>query len=716
MSHATGEMPAKDVLDSLCWPVSRLGEALRALARRGGLGVRGGPIPVPPAKLIQPDNVALERWLEGTADWLGVEAELLETPYAGIPVLLRACGPCVIRLHWRGDLFLAVPRGGRRWVTVLGPDLRLHRVSTETLRAVLCWDIEAPLLPVLEPLVQRTGASPSRRARMREALLRERIHDVNVRRCWHLRLPPEAPFLTRLRRAGLGRRLLLLLSAHAVGYGLWLGGWWAVGRGALSDRLDGGVLWAWALLLVTLVPPRLLSTWWGGSLALDTGGLLKQRLLAGALRVEADEVRHQGAGQLLGRVLEAGQVESLGLSGGMLGLVAGGELLVAAAVLARGPGGVGHALVLGAWVGLCVVLGVRSARWRIRWARTRLDLTHALVERLVGHRTRLAQEPPARWHEGEDPELEHYLAQSKRLDGTLVGLEGFLPRGWLVLGVAGLVPAFAGGQTSPAALAVGLGGVLLAYQSLHSLLVALAQLSGAWVAWRQVAPLFHAATRVERALPRVVASPPDESEPGALLEARGLVFRYQARGLSTLQGCDVRIHPGERLLLEGPSGGGKSTLGALLTGLREPSEGVLLLEGLDRRTLGPEGWRRRVVAAPQFQENHILTGSLAFNLLMGRAWPPRPGDLEAAAELCRALGLGPLLARMPAGLEQWVGETGWQLSHGERSRVYIARALLQGSRLVVLDESFGALDPQTLRTALCCVLERAPTVLVIAHP
>ncbi|MET0405058.1 MAG: ATP-binding cassette domain-containing protein, partial [Cystobacter sp.] len=201
-----------------------------------------------------------------------------------------------------------------------------------------------------------------------------------------------------------------------------------------------------------------------------------------------------------------------------------------------------------------------------------------------------------------------------------------------------------------------------------------------------------------------------------LLEARGLVFSYQARGLSSLQGCDVRILPGELLLLEVPSGGGKSTLGALLTGLREPSEGVLLLEGLDRRTLGPEGWRRRVVAAPQFQENHILTGSLAFNLLMGRAWPPRPGDLEAAAELCRALGLGPLLARMPAGLEQWVGETGWQLSHGERSRVYIARALLQGSRLVVLDESFGALDPQTLRTALCCVLERAPTVLVIAHP
>lgn len=712
------ETPALDALDALCWPVSRLGEALLALARRTGLSPRGGTVPRPPEGLIQPDNVALERWIEGSAEWLGVEAELLETPYAELPSLLRACGPCLLRLHWKGDLFLAVLRGGDTRVTVLGPDLEVRRVATETLRAVLCWEIEEPLRPVLERLMGETGVRPSRRAKLRDVLLRERIHDVNVRRCWHLRLPPEASFPTQLRRAGLGRRLLLLLLAHGAAYVLWLLAWWAVGRGALSDRLDTGLLWAWGLLLVTLLPPRLLATWLGGTLAVDAGGVLKQRLLAGAMRVEPDEVRHQGSGQLLGRVIEAGQVESLGLSGGMMGLVAAGELLVAAGVLAVGPGGVGHALLLGLWGALCVLLGVRSARRRVRWTETRLEMTHALVERMVGHRTRLAQEPPERWHDGEDPLLEHYLTRSVQLDRTQVGLEAFLPRGWLVVGVAGLLPAFVGGLAPPSALAVGLGGVLLAYQSLHTLLLALAQLSGAAVAWRQVAPLFHAAARVERAPPPALTPRPDETsaDPGPLVEAHGLVFRYQERGAPTLRGCDVRIHRGERLLLEGPSGGGKSTLGALLTGLRVPTEGVLLLEGLDRRTVGPEGWRRRVVAAPQFQENHVLTGSLAFNLLMGRSWPPRPGDLEAAAELCRALGLGALLERMPAGLEQLVGETGWQLSHGERSRLYIARALLQGAELVVLDESFGALDPQTLRRALCCVLERAPTVLVIAHP
>ena len=71
---------------------------------------------------------------------------------------------------------------------------------------------------------------------------------------------------------------------------------------------------------------------------------------------------------------------------------------------------------------------------------------------------------------------------------------------------------------------------------------------------------------------------------------------------------------------------------------------------------------------------------------------------------------------MPSGLQQVVGETGWQLSHGERSRLYIARALLQNAELVVLDESFAALDPETLRRALRCVLERAKTLLIVAHP
>ena len=63
-----------------------------------------------------------------------------------------------------------------------------------------------------------------------------------------------------------------------------------------------------------------------------------------------------------------------------------------------------------------------------------------------------------------------------------------------------------------------------------------------------------------------------------------------------------------------------------------------------------------------------------------------------------------------------VGETGWQLSHGERGRLYIARALLQSATVLILDKSFAALDPETLHRVPQCVLEHAPTLLVIAHP
>jgi ABC-type multidrug transport system fused ATPase/permease subunit len=173
---------------------------------------------------------------------------------------------------------------------------------------------------------------------------------------------------------------------------------------------------------------------------------------------------------------------------------------------------------------------------------------------------------------------------------------------------------------------------------------------------------------------------------------------------------------GDRLLLEGPSGGGKSTLASVLAGCRPPDSGLLLLDGLDPETLGAAGWRRRVVLVPQFHDNHVLMGTFAFNALMGRRWPPRRGDLEEAEQVCRSLGLGPLLERMPSGLQQAVGDTGWQLSHGERSRLYIARAMLQGADVLILDESFAALDPRTLEQTLAYVLEKAPTLLVIAHP
>lgn len=126
------------------------------------------------------------------------------------------------------------------------------------------------------------------------------------------------------------------------------------------------------------------------------------------------------------------------------------------------------------------------------------------------------------------------------------------------------------------------------------------------------------------------------------------------------------------------------------------------MQGLDAPTLGAQ-WQAMAGTAPQFHENHVLSGSVAFNLLMGRQWPAGPAALAEAQSVCDALGLGELLQRMPAGLHQRIGETGWQLSHGERSRLFLARALLQGAPLTVLDESFAALDPETLARCLRAV-------------
>ena len=106
---------------------------------------------------------------------------------------------------------------------------------------------------------------------------------------------------------------------------------------------------------------------------------------------------------------------------------------------------------------------------------------------------------------------------------------------------------------------------------------------------------------------------------------------------------------------------------------------------------------------------------MAFNLLLGRSWPPQPRDLADAAAICHELGLGPLLARMPAGIGQVVGETGWRLSQGERARLCLARALLADHDVLILDEPLGALDPHTARTILDVVRRRARTLVVISQ-
>lgn len=396
-----------------------------------------------------------------------------------------------------------------------------------------------------------------------------------------------------------------------------------------------------------------------------------------------------------------------------------GKRAGAATVLSSAASQWGGAALLGAFVALAMWLTALNVRRREAWTDARLGLTNDLVERMIGHRTTLAQEPRGRAATETDQSLELYLDPSTRLDRSTVVLQSLLPRIWLLCGLLWLAPAFVSGSESVTRLAVSLGGLLLAKQGLQRLVEGLDRISGATVAWRRLRPFLAKPDHPKPVgEPDLVASRGSSNLPKSddiVLDSRSVTFRHTNRSEAVLRDVNLSIRQRDRVLLEGPSGGGKSTLATLLSGARTPQAGVLLLRGLDRQTLGV-AWRRRIVLAPQFHHNHVLMGTFLYNLLLGRAWPPTKDDAEAAEQLCRKLDLGPLIDRMPGGLLQMVGETGWQLSHGEKSRLFLARALLQQADVVLLDETFSALDPKTLSYTLPKVLELAPTLVVIAHP
>jgi ATP-binding cassette subfamily B protein len=651
----------------------------------------------------------------------GVEIRPAAISYGELDAALKHTAPLLIRISSsREPRFIALVGSRRGRLFLLRPDLGIERVPATTITAILRGPVEAPLRKQVERLIAIAKLAERDCHRAEQALFAD-LGPAPIDGVWTLRAASGAPFWAELKGIGCLVRVAGLALFHAAQYLLWIGSWWLIGRAALEGRLDAGWLAAWALLLATLVPFQAVTAWLEGSLSIDVGRLLKRRLLCGALRLEPEEVRNDGVGRLMGRVIECEAVEALALTAGFAGLTAGIELMVALALLAFGAARWLPALCLVGWIAVSIGLGRRYWRRRSDWTRARLEITHDLIERMVGHRTRQAQGRSAHRHEGEDEALQRSLDLSHGMDREGVRLAAVVPRGWLLVGVLGLAPAFAAGAVPTVQLAIGVGGILLAYQALRKLTAGLWHVAGAAIAWTQVAPLFDAAARPQSVgapgFARLAAEGFGRSAAHIpVVEVRDLVFSHRGRAEPALQCRKLVIAAGERVLVEGPSGGGKSTLGALLAGLRVPQSGAILLGGLDRETLGSMAWRRHVALAPQFHENHVLTETFAYNLLMGREWPPRAEDLRDAEGICNELGLNELLTRMPAGLFQMVGETGWRLSHGERSRLYIARALLQGAELVIFDESFAALDPENLQKALACVLKRAPTLMAIGHP
>jgi len=523
---------------------------------------------------------------------------------------------------------------------------------------------------------------------------------------------PSGSFWQQVRAAGLVWRSGGLLGVHALETIFLFASWAAVGSGALNGRVDKAWLVAWALCLATLVVLRGVARSSEVALSIGFGGLLKERLFAGAMAFDADLLRRKGIGELLSQVFEAEALEGLATDGGLQIVLATLELLMIPVVLSWGVSASLEIILLLAWLCLTAILVLQNARERFRWTKARLGLTHRLVENMTAHRTKLAQQPPSEWHTTEDGETEEYAQVSERLDRSTARIETFIPRGYLIAALLAFSPSFLAGAATLSQQAITLGVILFAYTSLQRFTFGASRVSAAYVAWRSIKAVFDAAARpAENSTAETVALKEVRT-----FQLQNVVFTHAGRRVPSLKNCTLTIHRGDSFLLEGDSGSGKSTLALLLAGMRRPSAGFILAGGLDLQTLGEANWRQRVAAAPQYHENHILSASLSFNLLMGRPYPHSSEDIQEARELCLELGLGSLLERMPSGLDHIVGETGWQLSQGERSRVFLARGLLQNADLVVLDESLAALDPENLRQCLECVRRRAKTLMVIAHP
>ena len=168
-------------------------------------------------------------------------------------------------------------------------------------------------------------------------------------------------------------------------------------------------------------------------------------------------------------------------------------------------------------------------------------------------------------------------------------------------------------------------------------------------------------------------------------------FRYPNASGDSLSQVSLSVRPGERVGIIGRVASGKSTLGRVLCGLYAPTDGAMLVDGLDSRQYHPHQLREafRYVG----QDAELFSGTVRDNLLLGGA---RASD-EELIDAVRRSGADIFLAQGAAGFDLDIGERGSRLSGGQRSLLVLARALVTPSKMLFLDEPTGAMDTQTER-------------------
>ena len=191
-----------------------------------------------------------------------------------------------------------------------------------------------------------------------------------------------------------------------------------------------------------------------------------------------------------------------------------------------------------------------------------------------------------------------------------------------------------------------------------------------------------------------------------------VTFAYPTRPAVTIfNGVDFEIPSGSNVCIVGPSGGGKSTVSALLNRFYDPTSGRITINGVDITTMNVKSLRRRIGLVSQ--EPVLFSGTVEENIAYGRPSATKAEVIRAAQRAnCQ------FISDFPQGLETQVGARGAQLSGGQKQRIAIARALLKDPDILILDEATSALDAESetlVNAALAGLLEGRSTTISIAH-
>jgi ATP-binding cassette, subfamily B, bacterial HlyB/CyaB len=212
------------------------------------------------------------------------------------------------------------------------------------------------------------------------------------------------------------------------------------------------------------------------------------------------------------------------------------------------------------------------------------------------------------------------------------------------------------------------------------------------------------------------------AEPYALTPSRGdkdentiqiksLSFRYADNLPYLYNNLNLTIKPGQCIAIMGPSGSGKSTLAKLLQGFYLPSDGSVLMDGLDIRHKAANELRSHFGVVPQ--ETMLFSGTIFENLVLANAH----ATFQEVIHACKLAEIHDTIEQLPQGYQTPIGEHGTGLSGGQKQRIAIARALLKRPKILIFDEATSSLDQPTAELFARTVnkLKGRVTMVFIAH-